>query len=497
MQRSLLFLLLISTSSFAQMITSAQQKALNSFVDYANQSADEVAAVVHSLVDYYPRIHQKQNWGVPKYTCPVQLDDYYFNNAQTLAKGLNATVSTGLNLKLKELRAASEAFDQRCKALDTYHKLEDYKQDNYAKADLLIAELQILLEEYKKKQEALGQELETAYKKLNAGGHENAYHKADVMMRSNVTREKNLLDSWSFNLNESVHTGWPVEKLEASILDTDAQVEAFQRYKPAIQYPASSMWGSFQESLGSILSTKRSGLDEYNYEAKKSDKHSNDVYMSLINYYNGTLVADYNTFVQFSERDGYFGLKGIKYFPLFEIRSQEKVTDVVVKPFKDIARTPLVVAPQKIALAKPVFQTLSNYVDYINETWRQTRYMQMVLVSFNSTASYYKNLETYERKGAMYFDYKDFKLPLSAYQKTISDSKSLPPAIAKSLNDQTEVLGNILKEMNDLGAALDLEVKEKRYEKDHLKKVYEYLERQKVLFDVWDDNQEMLYVAVR
>jgi len=497
MLRSLFFLLLISTSSFAQMITSAQQKALNSFVDYANQSADEVAAVVTSIMDYYPRLHQKQNFGSPRFTCPVQLEDYYFNNAQTLAKGLNATVSTPLNLKLKELRAASEAFDQKCKALDTYHKLEDYKQDNYAKAELLIAELQILLEEYKRKQEALGQELEAAYKKLNAGGHDNAYHKADAMMRSNVTREKKLLDSWSFNLKEGVHTGWPVEKLEASILETDAQVEAFQRYKPAIQYPASSMWGSFQESLASILSTKRSGLDEYNYEAKKSDKHSNDVYLSLINYYNGTLVAFYNTFVQFSERDGYFGLKGIKYFPMFEIRSQQKVTDVVVKPFKDIARTPVPVTVQKTALAKPLFQTLSNYVDYINETWRQTRYMQMVLQSFNSTASSYKNLETFDRKGAMYFDYKDFNLPLSVYQKTISDSKALPPAIAKSLNEQSEVLLNILKEMNDLGAALDIEVKEKRYEKDHLKRVYEYLEREKVLFDVWDEKKELLYEDVR
>ena len=59
MRRSLLLLLFVSTSSLAQMITSAQQKALNSFVDYANQSADETAAVVESIIDYYPKIHQK------------------------------------------------------------------------------------------------------------------------------------------------------------------------------------------------------------------------------------------------------------------------------------------------------------------------------------------------------------------------------------------------------------------------------------------------------
>jgi hypothetical protein len=48
------------------MITSAQLKALNSFVDYANQSADEAAAVVQSIIDYYPKIHQKSSWGVPR-----------------------------------------------------------------------------------------------------------------------------------------------------------------------------------------------------------------------------------------------------------------------------------------------------------------------------------------------------------------------------------------------------------------------------------------------
>ena len=139
MHRSLLLLLFVSTSSLAQMITSAQQKALNSFVDYANQSADETAAVVQSIIDYYPKIHQKSSWGVPRYTCPVQLDDYYFNTAIAQTKGLSATISNALNAKVKDLRSASERIDEKCKALDTYHKLEDYKQDNFAKAELLIS----------------------------------------------------------------------------------------------------------------------------------------------------------------------------------------------------------------------------------------------------------------------------------------------------------------------------------------------------------------------
>ena len=41
-----IILLLLSTPVFGQGMTSAQQKALNSYVEYANQSADEVSAVV-------------------------------------------------------------------------------------------------------------------------------------------------------------------------------------------------------------------------------------------------------------------------------------------------------------------------------------------------------------------------------------------------------------------------------------------------------------------
>jgi Ca-activated chloride channel homolog len=496
--RYLLFLtLLISTASGAQIMTSAQQKALNNYVDYANQSAEEVGAVVKSLMSYYPTLHQKSSWGSPRYTCPTQLEDYYLNNTLNQSKALSATLSTPLNSRLKDLRGAAEKVDEKCKALDTYHKLEDYKQDNFVKAETIISELQLLVAEYKKKQYALQTELQAAHKKLMGTAVENAYTKADAMIRNEVERERTFLDTWSFNFKEAVHTGWPIEKLEQSITDTDAQLAALQKFKPALKYPTSSMWLSFQNSLASVLRAKRSGLDEYNFEAKKSDKHSNDVYMGLINYFNGTLISDQSMFIQYAQEDGYYGLKSMKYFPLFEIRTQAKVVDVDVKPFKDIPHAPLALTVLKVALARPVYEALSNYISYINETWRQTRYMQMVLSSFNSTAAYYKGLETFDRKGAMFFDYKDFKLPLSHYQKTVADSKLLPPAISKSLNDQSEVLLNILKEIDDLGASMDIETKEKRYENDHLKKVYNMLERLKVLLDLWDERKERLYLVVR
>lgn len=486
----------ISAASFSQ-ITAVQQKALNSYVDYANQSSEEVTAVVKSIIAYYPSIHTKNSWGSPRYTCPVQLEDYYLNTAIAQSKVLGASLSTALNAKLKELRAAAEKIDGTCKGLDTYHKLEDYKQDNFAKAEALINELQLLLIDYRKKQRLLQAELETAFKKMNASAVENAYRKVDDMMRNQVAKEKSFLDSWTFNLKEDVHTGWATEVLQQSILDTDTQLKAFQNFKPTLQYPASSMWTSFQSSLSSVLDAKRAGLDEYNFDAKQSDKHSNDVYLGLINYVNGTLVSDYNTFLQYAAQNNYYGLKLINFVPAFDIRTKADVAEVSIKKFKDIPRSEFVVQPVKAPIPKNIYQALSNYIAYINETWSQTRRLQGILGSFNSTASYYKTVDNYDKRAAMSFDYKDFQLPLSQFQKVTVDSKSLPAPVAKSLNDQAEVLLNILKELDDLSASLEIQTRDRLYEKDRLKKVYEILERQKLLFDIWDERKEILYQDVR
>ncbi|HEY3405959.1 MAG TPA: VWA domain-containing protein [Ohtaekwangia sp.] len=494
-----LFLVLLSVSGFAQTITSAQQKALNSYVDYANQSGSEVSLVVSSLMTYYPKIHRKEKgyYGPPRYVCPVQLEEYYLKEVGTASKGLSSTYTTTLNARLKELQSVAEKIDGKCKELDTYHKLEDYKTDNYAKANTIIAEVQALLPDYRQKQKALQLELESVAKKLTAGAPEGPYRKTDRLLRAEVERERAFLDLWNLNMNEEVHTGWPVDKLEQSILQTDAQLKSLKSSPPTLKYPASTMWSSFLENLGEVLSIKRNGLDKYNYEAKKSDAYSNQVYLDLINYFNGTLVSDHNTFLQFAMQDGYYGLKSIKYVPLFEVRSTVKSESIDVKPFKDIPRTPVTIAVQKVAISKPVYAALASYVEFINETYYQVSKMQTSMQHFNGTAADYRTMASYEKRNPMHYEFKNFELPLSYYQKTVVDSKSLPPAVAKPLNDQAEVLINILKEMNDQSSSLQAEVESGQYEKDHVEHVYKIIERQKVLIDTWDERKELFYADIR
>ena len=496
MRYTFLIFLIISTSGIAQTINSAQQKALNSYVAYANHSTLEINSVAQSIRDYYPNLHRK-SYTNPRYVCPMQMEDYYFNNALQESKALVVTHSSPLNEKLKALRDGASKIEEKCRALDTYHKLEDYKQDNFAKAELIITEIQILLNEYQQKQTALSAQLESSYRKLNVYVKSNPYHQVDKVMRKAISDERDFLNSWTFNLKEEVHTGWPVDKLEKSISTSDAQLKTLSAYNPPLKYPASSMYPSLKEAMGSILDIKRSGLDGYNVDAKKSDKHSNDVYLSLINYFNGALVSDYNAFIDFALPDNYLGLKAIQYISLFEIRTQEKVIEVDVKPFTDIPHTAIVIANQKTGISKNAFQSLNGYIDFINESWRQTRNLAATISSFNSSASYYKDLTSFSGRGGLDYDFKDYQVPLSAFQQTISASSALPPSASKSLNEQTEVILNILKELEQLSASLERETTTRNYEKDNLKRIYEIMERQKLLFDIWDERKEQLCEDVR
>jgi len=492
---SLIFSFILPIFSATAQLTASKQHALNNYVAYANQSATEVTSVVKSVMDYYPTIHRK-NTSWAHYACPVQLDDDYLNKAMADSKVLGNT-AVSLNTKLKALRTVAEKIDERCKALDTYHKLGDYKQDNFAKAATIIADIQTLLVSYTQQQQALANELESSYKKMTNYPDNNTYLKVDKMMRQQLTNERAFIDSWKFNLKEEIPTAWNTGLLEQSIADTDHQLSLLEAFKPALQYPASSMFASFKSALASILEVKRSALDDYNTEARKSDRHSNAVYMDLINYYNGTLVSDANMFFQYAAGNNYFGLDVMQYVPLFEIRTEPSVIAIDCTPFVDIPHQPVIAAPVKTGIPKNVFQSLTAYVEFINEALRQTGYLQRVVENLNADATYYKDLTSYKGRGGMHYDYKQYQLPLSYYQRAVAPNNVLSPATTKSLNDQATVLLNIMKEMDQRSAWLEEETAQKRYEKDNLQKMYETLERYKVLFDAFDDKKEQLYNDVR
>lgn len=480
---ALVFTVFLSFPALAQGV-----KTLNAYVDYANQSADEMTSVFSSLSNYYPKLFIKDSWNQPRYSCPVQPDEYYYG------KALEApVVSSALLNSLKDLRAAADAIDKKCKELDTYHKLEDFKTDKFAKAEQIVNDLEPLFSAYAAKQKNFEGQLEQEFRKLTPA---HSYHGAAASMVKELVREREFISKWKFNLKEDVHTGWIVDELQKSIAETDAAVKRLQQ-APALKYPASGMWPSFREGLVSILDAKRRALDEYNFEAKKSDKHKNDVYLSLINYFNGALLADYNTFLNYAKNDGYNGLKAIKFIPLFVIDERASENAVSVTPFRDIARTRPAPTRQAAPIEAATHRALVNYVEFINETFRQVSHHRDVIWNLNSSASYYASLTSYTGKGGLSFTHDDFEIPLSQFQKAVSESKSLPPSQAASLNAGAEVLINILKEMDAIGAVLEREISEKKYQQDKVKHIYQLLQRTHELFAIWDERKEGLFEDVQ
>lgn len=487
----IIFLLILIPFSMEAQITAAQQKALNSYIEYANKSGEEEAAVFGRVRSYYEDLQQYRATKYKRtirFTCPVQLEDYYYNIALA-----NAASDTGIKTKLLALRRAAEEIDTQCKALDTYHKLEDYKTDEYKKAEEIIGTLLLNLKDYRTKREALQAAVSAAYNKLQT--KTGAYATTLKQMQERVANETAMLDSWSYNLNEKTHSGWPVEKLKTSILKSQEYANK-KVSAEGIKYPASSMISSFEEGVTMLLQNKRNGLDGYSYEAQKSDEHSNDVYMNMINSYNGVLISFYNSFISYAQSE-YKGLIALTYVPAFEIRTETRKIETEVKAFEDIVHTQLAVKPQGVVIPQRTFSALSNYIEYINECVRQTNHLQRLYSNMWGSTHSYRDLTSYKGKGGLAFELKDFEIPLSYLQKTIAESKSIPEPYRKSMNDQAEVLNRILTEMNQLSIALDQETEQKNYEQDNLKHLDEVVLRYKMITDIFHARKEVLYADVR
>ncbi|MFN8336445.1 MAG: VWA domain-containing protein [Cyclobacteriaceae bacterium] len=488
-----LTLLLVPLLTNAQ-ITATQQKALNSYIEYLNKSGEEAQASFMLIRDYYDNL---QRYRTSKYKQPIrftytfQPEDYFYNTALGRKVGTDDIL---LKAKLDAVRKAAEAIDLQLKSLDTYHKLEDYKTDDYKKAEDIISKTIGLFADYRSKRNELYNAVRATYTKLQsvkAGAYANALRQ----MQDRIAHETSLLDLWSYNLNAKTHSGWPVEALKAHILESQEFVEK-KIVATGIQYPASSMIPSFEEGLVMLQQTKRNGLDGYTYEAQKSDEHSNGVYLELINLYNGVLISFYNTFVGYASNN-YAGLLAITYVPAFDIRTNGKEITNDIQAFQDIPHATLSVKPQTGAVPQATFKALSNYIDYINECVRQTDHLQRLYANLWGSTPGYRDLTSFKGKGGLTFELRDFEIPVSYLQKAVAESKSIPEAYRKSLNEQAEVLNRILIEMNQLSVALDRETDEKNYERDNLKQLDELIARFKAIWDIFHIKKEVLYVDTR
>lgn len=478
---------------FVPFVLAAQNPAdirrLNSIVVYANQSAAEVNSVTQAVVAYHSALKGKSASSWPGFICPVQPDEYYLKKAleESLPLGDKAA---SVQKAFNDLKNTAGLIDLKCKALDTYHKLEDHRKDEYAQGKKIIEELVALLDGYHSKQESLRDELSKRYAHSHVA---HAYDKTTNVMRLQLDRERKFMDLWKYNLNEEEHTLWIEEKLSESILETADEIKKMEGMKPILKYPASGMWPSFLEGMRSVLKIKRMALDEYNHEARKSDLHANATYLDLINYYNGVLVADYNAFLDYASNDQFYGIKAIAYVPALAIRQRQLDEKPAITSFKDepVSLPALQRRPGPISVNE--FAALENYVDFINESFRQVSHQRDVIHNLSSRASYFASLTSFSGRGSIQFSHDRFSIPMSFYQKAVSESNVLDPEVAAALNMHARGLLAILQEVDQIGIKLEEKTTDKSYERDACKELYKLIERTKVLYDTWDLKKETLY----
>lgn len=479
-------------------LTDTKQKAINNYIQLANHLTNELQSLGPSFVRYYQFLDEyKKGTRMPSsYVCKLSEEPYYYQEAIQSSSALGSSGSVLLS-KIEVLRKDYQKIDATCKAIEIYFRLNDYQSDKFQKFEELVMEASNLVAQYNLHLQEVHIESERLFALLQPYQATQPYHKADKVMRTQLAFERELIDSWIFNSAEEIHTGWAFEKAQKHVLDDEKKIDLLLKTSAGLQYPASSMVSSFVESIQSLQQTKKSGVDGYTYESQQSDKHSNDLYLNLINYYNNAAVSFYNNYINMAWQNGYRGIYSLNYVQQFSVRKEAKTIKIDVTPFSDKPITEMKVTATAAPVPAAAFKCLSSYVDFINEGVRQLDNMMNSMRSVNGDASRGKAMLITEKRVLINYHYKNFELPITLFQQTVDQTKALPLGYQKSLTEQANVLYSILNEINQWNNVLLADAAAKQLAKDSLNHVYSVVNRYKTLVDTFDERKEKLYNDVR
>jgi uncharacterized protein YegL len=259
------------------------------------------------------------------------------------------------------------------------------------------------------------------------------------------------------------------------------------------------MYTGFGSAVASLHKVKQQAIDDYTYEAKQSDKHGNEVYKSLLNYYNNDLLVNYNQFVFYARQQEQYLILAPKYCPFFEIRTQarQSAQAAVAQPLRDLPTPAMQLVKEKSPVPAATATILNEYVAFINESLRAMHSLQLEIRNYRSSADYYKGRQPAQSKSSISYSHKDFKIPLSTYQQVLQKSGAIPSGGRATLTTQAEVLLNMLKEMDELSVELTEYTAAKRYATDGFRRSDEITSRYMMLFELFDTKKEQLYMDVR
>jgi Ca-activated chloride channel family protein len=405
-----LFLALLIVGAYGYYNTDEKppQQSLNQYVAFLNQSVDVVFDRMQMLQTYDAATQQfrKNSTVLLRLPSSGPLEEYYFKKSlETLNTGLNARETQQLNDEAEALWQLLEAFDQSGKALETYIRLKDYQRDGLKKSDALLAEMQKQADQISRKRDAFYRQIQRIYRQYQPYESGDPYLKLEREMVQILIREKQVLASWPYSLNEEKPSDWPVDSIRESMLHDAEMLAGFGKDESAIAYPASSMIGSFKSALQSIQDLKQNAINDYTFTARQSARHGNTVYLNLINHYNNDLLAFYQSFVKYSVSTKRL-LDYPKFCPVFVLESVSSAPRKTTRtePFRDIPLVVFKTKPSAIPATAPTFHALNAYIDFINESLRQMNHLQVQVRNYQSSAEYHRNPDPNRRRGQLTYN---------------------------------------------------------------------------------------------
>jgi Ca-activated chloride channel family protein len=477
----------------------APQQSLNHYVEFLSKSADVVTNRFNMLRVYQEDANRYRKKPDVSLRLPSSgpLEEFYYNKALE-AKAVTASEKQQLNASTRSAWELLNKLDETGKALETYVRLNAYKDDNLKKSDALVAEMQSLFGKFSKNKTAFYQQIQSIYHRYQPYSASDPYLSTEKEMEQVLLSQQQLLDSLPFYLNEENRFEWPVARVQQSMLRDEKLLADFGKLQAKLAYPASDMVGSFKSVLQAMQSIKSNAIDDHNFAAKQSARHGNEVYVSLMNRYNQDLLANHKAFINYSN-----SVRRMLDYPAFSpVMAQEPASPTTQKSTKTPAfqDKSLIAFNVKKASSPPSAATvrvLNDYVEFINESLRQMHLMQVLVRNYQSSAEYYRDPARAQKRANLTYSYDDYKVPVSLYQLLLSASGSVAQPYRASIDTQAEVLLNILKEMDGLSAELIAYTTEKQYVQDQLRRSDAILDRYAVLFEVFDQKKEQLYKDVR
>ena len=492
-------LLFFSTFAVAYSPPESPQQSLNQYVAFLNKSVDVLTRRFQMVQAYQADVNRYRQKPDFELTLPSSgpLADYEYRKALA-GNGLTPAEKQRLTAPAQALWQLLTQLDQMGKALETSVRLKTYQTDGLNQSDALIGEMLTLFGLFSRDKALFYQQIERVYRRYQPYLPTDPYLTTEKEMAQALLSQQQLLDSLPCYLHEDSRADWPVALVQRSITADEKILSTFGKAQTAIDYPATSSVNAFKTDLLTIQAVKRRAVDDHTFAARQSARHGNAVYLSLMKHYNQGLLASHRAFVNDSR-----SARRLLDYPAFspvvtaELPPSTPHITTPIAPFQDRPPVAFTVKRATSPIPRTTFLALNGYVDFINESLRQMRTLQVLLRDYQASAEYHRDPVRSGQRANLTYSHEAYVMPVSAYQLLLSASRSIPVPCRTAVIDQAEVLMSMIREMDGLSIELIRYSTEKQYLRDRLERSDAILDRYAYLFDTFDRKKEQLYADIR